>query len=156
MQHRHLFILGVVTIMSSACAATPRPKIQQQTLKQPLIQQPWSTSATFPEIESKPTRQWKSSKHRHVNRSGIIELAFKFYSNHLTKVDGPRCEHRPTCSRYGIESMRKHGFVVGSWLTIDRLLRSGRSSSLRSLPLKEFHGGLPYYHDPIEENDFFF
>jgi hypothetical protein len=52
--------------------------------------------------------------------------------------------------------MRKHGFVAGAWLSVDRLMRAGNSSSLRQLPLKEFHEGNRYYHDPVEENDFFF
>ncbi len=54
-----------------------------------------------------------------------------------------------------MEALRAHGFVVGSWLSIDRLLRSGRSSTLRSLPVDPYPGGV-YYTDPVEENDFFF
>ncbi|MEM1349173.1 MAG: membrane protein insertion efficiency factor YidD [Myxococcota bacterium] len=88
--------------------------------------------------------------------TGLMEFAYHFYSEHLTKVDGPRCEHRPTCSRYSIEAMRAHGFVVGSWLTIDRLLRRRRSSRLRPLPVQEVREGEALYHDPLEENDFFF
>lgn len=145
--------LSLVTI--SACA-TPHPTLSGKSLKPPLIQQPWSTSSTHPEIKPLAKTPWKPLKRSRKQRSGIIEVAYYFYSNYLTKVDGARCEHRPTCSRYGIESMRKHGFIFGSWLTIDRLLRSGRSSTLRALPLKEYHGGLPYYSDPVEENDFFF
>lgn len=84
-----------------------------------------------------------------------MEVAFRFYSRHLTQVDGARCEHRPTCSRYAIESVRKHGLLVGSWLTVDRLMRTDHSSVLRFLPRRAFSGGT-YFVDPVESNDFYF
>jgi len=116
---------------------------------------PFTSSRSAPAI-AEATEPWRSIDDTPSRSSGLMELAYRFYSEHLTKIDGPRCEHRPTCSRYSIEAMRAHGFVVGSWLSIDRLLRRGRSSSLRQLPLKEVHEGKPLYHDPLEENDFFF
>ena len=33
------------------------------------------------------------------------------------------CRHDPTCSHYGIEAIRVHGALRGSWLTLRRLLR---------------------------------
>lgn len=86
----------------------------------------------------------------------MVEVAYRFYSGYLTKVDGARCPHRPTCSRYSIHAIRKHGLIVGSWLTIDRLLRGDRSSVLRALPRRSFGGEEVYYVDPVSENDFFF
>lgn len=33
------------------------------------------------------------------------------------------CRFLPTCSAYGMEALEKHGAILGSWLTIKRLLR---------------------------------
>jgi hypothetical protein len=33
------------------------------------------------------------------------------------------CRFLPTCSAYGIEALDKHGALLGSWLTVRRLLR---------------------------------
>ena len=104
--------------------------------------------ATWEELESRSSARG--------TRSNIIEFAFGIYTNHITKIDGARCEHRPTCSRYSLEAIRAHGFVVGSWLTLDRLMRASKSSTLRTLPLYKFEEGKPYFRDPVEENDFFF
>lgn len=117
--------------------------------------QPWSVSKRSPALADGAPDTWRADA-LPGQRSQMVELAFRLYSQHLSRVDGPRCEHRPSCSRYSVEAIRKHGFVAGAWLSIDRLLRAGNSSSLRQLPIKEFHEGNRYYHDPVEENDFFF
>lgn len=33
------------------------------------------------------------------------------------------CRFLPSCSAYGMEALDKHGALVGSWLTLKRLLR---------------------------------
>ena len=33
------------------------------------------------------------------------------------------CRHDPTCSHYGIEAIKIHGALKGTWLTFRRLLR---------------------------------
>lgn len=33
------------------------------------------------------------------------------------------CRHDPTCSHYGIEAIKVHGALKGTWLTFRRLLR---------------------------------
>lgn len=146
-----------------ACV-TPRPVLDGEVAAHARSSEPFSSSSKRPAIASltpaspwgEPAAEARRSRVESAGSSSIIELGFRFYSNHLTKVDGAKCEHRPTCSRYALEAVRKHGAVVGSWLTIDRLLRSNASSSLRSLPILKYHEGRPYFADPVDENDFFF
>lgn len=144
-------------LASSLLVGACRPDIYvrpEQPWAEDAPHEPWSASRRAPVLpDGAPTSLAGAAG---PQRSQMLELAFRLYSRHLSRVDGPRCEHRPSCSRYSVEAMRKHGFIAGAWLSIDRLLRGGDSSSLKQLPLKEFHEGNRYYHDPIEENDFFF
>lgn len=78
--------------------------------------------------------------------------SFRFYQSVLSPIDGPRCSHRPTCSLYAIQAMRKHP-LLGSFLALDRLWRGSESSALRPLPIGEDAGGL-HFIDPVEESDF--
>ena len=49
---------------------------------------------------------------------GLIKL----YQMTLSPFIGRSCRYTPTCSNYGIEAIRKHGPLKGSWLTLKRLL----------------------------------
>lgn len=84
----------------------------------------------------------------------FLEVAFGFYQAVVTPMDGPRCAHRPTCSRYAREAVARHG-AVGLWLAYDRLLRDARSSAVRLLPTALVEGRIVYV-DPLEESTFWF
>ncbi|GAA6186388.1 MULTISPECIES: membrane protein insertion efficiency factor YidD [Alteromonadaceae] len=43
------------------------------------------------------------------------------YQLWISPMLGQNCRFHPTCSQYGIEAISKHGFWVGSWLTIRRI-----------------------------------
>ena len=49
---------------------------------------------------------------------GLIKL----YQVTLSPFIGRSCRYTPTCSNYGIESIRKYGPIKGSWLTLKRVL----------------------------------
>lgn len=49
---------------------------------------------------------------------GLIRL----YQVTLSPFIGRSCRYTPTCSNYGIEAIRKHGPIKGSWLTLKRVL----------------------------------
>ena len=47
----------------------------------------------------------------------------KIYQITLSPFIGQQCRFTPTCSYYAINSLKQHGALVGSVLTIKRLLR---------------------------------
>jgi len=51
------------------------------------------------------------------------EQIILFHQNVLSPVDGPRSHFRPSSSSYMLQSMQKHGFVMGFLMGCDRLMR---------------------------------
>ncbi|MEW6669857.1 MAG: membrane protein insertion efficiency factor YidD [Thermodesulfobacteriota bacterium] len=74
------------------------------------------------------------------------------FRDHLSAVDSDRCPSYPTCSSYSVEAFRKHGFVMGWLMTVDRLIHEGREETAVS-PLIYSEGQWKIY-DPVQNNDF--
>jgi len=55
----------------------------------------------------------------------IVSAIFIFLIKVYQKAIGPffisPCRHFPSCSHYGLEAIRNHGSVKGSWLTLKRI-----------------------------------
>ena len=51
------------------------------------------------------------------------------YRNHISAVDGDRCPSLPSCSSYSFNAMKKHGFLIGWIMTVDRLIHEGREEA---------------------------
>ncbi len=88
----------------------------------------------------------------HWTSDDPMRFALAVYEATLSATDGPRCIHRPTCALYGVEAVRRHP-LLGFALTVDRLWRSARSSTLRPLPHLWIGKRLRFY-DPLDANDF--
>lgn len=63
-----------------------------------------------------------------LNRLAVIAgypliLLIRIYQLVISPWIGPKCRYTPTCSRYGIEALKKHGLLKGGWLTITRISR---------------------------------
>lgn len=41
----------------------------------------------------------------------------------ISPLYGDVCKYYPSCSAYGLEALRLHGALRGSWLTVRRILR---------------------------------
>jgi len=50
-------------------------------------------------------------------------LLIQGYRRLLSPLLPATCRFYPTCSAYGAEAFRTHGFMRGSWLTLRRILR---------------------------------
>jgi hypothetical protein len=47
----------------------------------------------------------------------------KAYRYLLSPMLGSNCRFSPSCSRYAIEALHKHGALRGGWLTLRRVVR---------------------------------
>ncbi|MCA1796282.1 MAG: membrane protein insertion efficiency factor YidD [Geobacteraceae bacterium] len=75
----------------------------------------------------------------------------RFSQKFISPVDSPRCPMYPTCSTYALQALQRHGPVVGSFLTVDRLLHE-TSPEEQTIPLEGFER--IRYYDPLDANDF--
>ena len=67
----------------------------------------------------------KDTSELKIVATGLIRLYQKFISSQ----DGPTCNFRPTCSRFGMTCIQEYGVARGILLTADRLLRCNGSQS---------------------------
>jgi hypothetical protein len=75
-----------------------------------------------------------------------------FYRDHISPVDGSRCPSTPSCSSYSAMAFKKHGFLMGWIMTVDRLIHEGNEEASVS-PLVYSKGEWKIL-DPVENNDF--
>jgi hypothetical protein len=83
---------------------------------------------------------------------GVAQRLLSFYRDNISAVDSDRCPSHPTCSSYSAEAFRKHGFVMGWLMTVDRLIHEGREESVVSPRIRS--DGRWKIYDPVENNDF--
>ena len=55
--------------------------------------------------------------------AGILIIGIRIYQKTLANLVGGQCRFHPSCSEYGIESLRRHGAIKGSLLTVRRIGR---------------------------------
>ncbi len=55
--------------------------------------------------------------------SSLFVAVIKVYRYAISPLLPNACRYHPTCSRYAIEAVQKHGFLRGSRLSVGRLLR---------------------------------
>ena len=84
-----------------------------------------------------------------------LSLMIGFYRgplNHLSAVRSGECPMYPSDSEYSLQSIQKHGMLLGWIMTMDRLMRCGRDE-IKLSPTVYANGKWKYY-DPVENNDF--
>ena len=60
----------------------------------------------------------------------------RFFMNFLSKYDGPRCPHSPTCSLYTFKAIDHYGFIKGWTMGSARRLRGSPYTIQWNLPMK--------------------
>jgi len=53
----------------------------------------------------------------------ILIGMIRFYQKWISRFTPPTCRFYPTCSHYGIESMKRFGVFKGGWLTLMRIAK---------------------------------
>ena len=53
----------------------------------------------------------------------ILKGMVRGYQLVLSPLIGSNCRFQPTCSRYALEALEKHGAIKGGWLAIIRISR---------------------------------
>jgi len=81
----------------------------------------------------------------------IASAPVHFYQHFLSHQWGRRCAYYPSCSNYALLAIRKHGALVGSMMTFDRLQHE--ADEARTSPLIPVGGQIKVY-DPLENNDY--
>jgi uncharacterized protein len=55
--------------------------------------------------------------------ASLLIFLIRCYQRVLSPFIGNQCRFHPTCSRYAVEAIEKHGAARGSWLAARRLSR---------------------------------
>jgi uncharacterized protein len=81
----------------------------------------------------------------------IASAPVLFYQHFLSHQWGQSCAYYPTCSNYALLAIRKHGALIGSIMTFDRLQHEADEAKISPLILT---GGQIKVYDPLENNDY--
>jgi putative membrane protein insertion efficiency factor len=117
---------------------------------------------TFPEPwGAESFNDERTSKDRSIDKrvgeksifSFVAIKGIEFFQEVISPIDGDRCPMHPTCSNYGIQAIRKHGFILGTIMTVDRLIRE--RDEVDYAPRVRINGRWGYF-DPVQYNDFWF
>jgi len=52
----------------------------------------------------------------------LLIILIRAYQRFISPIFPPSCRYTPTCSRYAIEALQKHGVIKGLWLALKRIL----------------------------------
>ncbi|MGW0042177.1 membrane protein insertion efficiency factor YidD [Rhodococcus sp. NPDC003348] len=55
----------------------------------------------------------------------VLIFCIELYRTYVSPTRMPTCRFTPTCSEYAVDALRERGAVVGSVLTVVRLLKCG-------------------------------
>lgn len=53
----------------------------------------------------------------------LVIFFIRLYQAAISPFVGHCCRFFPTCSEYGVEAVKKHGALRGSWLALRRICR---------------------------------
>lgn len=118
---------------------------------------PWQAGNDFPALSS-PGEEDRPAERAVVARpSGTASLPLialiRLYQAWFSPVYGNRCPMSPSCSRYAIDAIGKHGPVVGIVMTSGRLMHE--ADERKFAPIRNA-GDRYLFFDPVENNDFWF
>ena len=90
-------------------------------------------------------------QHRSQTESNPLTQIVSNFQKYISPIDGARCPMYPTCSAYAQQALHKHGPLLGTFMTADRLMHEGDAIEQREIIMK---WGFQRYFDPLAYNDF--
>ena len=84
---------------------------------------PWDYQDSMPSGEDKLEQENDASPCAY-----ILIQAIRFYQHYVSPVIGDRCQMYPSCSSYAIQAIKKHGCLIGSVMTSDRLIHEANET----------------------------
>lgn len=115
---------------------------------------PWSASTDAPVLMMKADRASAAARPDKPSAS-VAATPFLWLLSFYQKTIGPavsgRCPMHPTCSRYSVEAIHKHGPVMGIIMTADRIIHE--LDEQQYAPLARV-GDRYRFADPVRDNDF--
>jgi putative membrane protein insertion efficiency factor len=107
---------------------------------------PWDFNNPASDREETPAQKTDASSCEY-----FLVQAITFYQQYISPVIGDRCQMYPSCSSYAVEAIKKHGCLIGSVMTSDRLIHEANETDHARSIEKEGELG---YDDPVSGNDF--
>lgn len=107
---------------------------------------PWDS----PDYRKLVQKETERARNTSMSSPFFISL-LNFFSKAISPVDGDRCPSYPTCAAYSKEAYEKHGALVGTLMTVDRLFHEADES--RFSPTVEVYG-VGRIYDPVSANEF--
>ncbi|MGB9595562.1 MAG: membrane protein insertion efficiency factor YidD [Candidatus Poribacteria bacterium] len=97
-------------------------------------------------ISNQLTTQKKDIDNKPFKPSDIFIGMIRFYQLFISTQDMPVCNFTPSCSQFGVDSLRKFGIIKGILLTSDRLQRCNGCSA----PYYQIDYQTGKYIDPVQ------
>ena len=142
---RCIIILSIVFFLSLSI-------LQSGFADKDLFPEPWGAESFNDEMPSKERRiERRGGENPIFSRAAIKGI--EFFQEVISPIDGDRCPMHPSCSNYGIQAIQKHGFILGTIMIADRLIRE--RDEVDYAPRVRINGRWRYF-DPVEHNDFWF
>lgn len=112
-------------------------------------EEPWSVDARHPVVATR--RELSRPAPRLSAPALALDAGIRLYQTRVSPHDGPRCPLYPTCSAYARQALARHGALMGTLLTVDRLVQE---ADIHALAPRVRIGGIVRGYDPLEASDF--
>jgi hypothetical protein len=129
-----VFVLMSVTLLKA------QPVKSENLLRSP--KNPLKGTTKIEKGDSKPSKDVVKK---------VFSAPITFWRKIMSRHWGIRCSHYPSCSKYSLLAIEKHGPIIGFVMTFDRLQHE--SNEARYSPVVVINGETRVL-DPVENNDF--
>jgi hypothetical protein len=138
---RHLILLLLSLLLSGLWSQVPAGIAGDDPLHGPWGQGPANA----------PTLQQQTGQETPSPAAFLFRLPIVFFQRVISPVDGDRCPSYPTCSAYSMQAYERHGALLGTLMTVDRLFHE--PSEAEFAPTIKVYGVVRIY-DPVWANEF--